>query len=124
METVYYTLTARGIEVEGALEQAVGAPRRVMLVRTPKAAPERHENNVVDLAAWRAAKEAETRLEEEDGPFDETEWDEAPARREEPAPRASRRVRREHAAVIAGELLSTLAVLAVAAALLVRILAF
>ena len=44
--------------------------------------------------------------------------------REEPAPRASRRVRREHAAVIAGELLSTLAVLAVAAALLVRILAF
>ena len=119
METVYYTLTARGIEVEGALEQAVGAPRRVMLVRTPKAAPERRENNVVDFAAWKAAKEA---AEEEYG--DEGPWAEAPVRASAPSPRRARRARREHITVIAGELASTLAVLAVAAALLVRILVF
>ncbi len=123
METVYYTLTARGIEVEGELEQAVGAPRRVMLVRTPKAAPERHENNVVDLAAWRAAKEAEAEAAAEEH-ADEEPWTEEPVREQAPAPRETRRTRRERTAVIAGELLSTLAVLAVAAALLVRILVF
>ncbi len=121
METVYYTLTARGIEVEGELEQAVGAPRRVMLVHPSKAAPEKRGDNVVDLAAWRAAKEAETdRDEAEDGHADEPRQDEGPARSEETA----RRARREHTVLITGELLSTLAILAVAAALLVRILVF
>ncbi len=126
MESVYYTLTARGVEMEGGLERAVGAPRRVMLVRAPKAAPERRENNVVDLAAWRAAREAEAEAAaaaEEYG-ADEEPWAEEPVREAAPSPLKARRARREHIAVIAGELLSTLAVLAVTAALLVRILVF
>ncbi len=119
METVYYTLTAWGIEEEGALEQAVGAPRRVKLVRRPRAAAgEKRGDNVIDLAAWRAAREAE-----EDCPGG-AERDEEPVRTAAPAPRPSRRERLRSGVLFTGELLATLSVIAVAAALLVRILVF
>ncbi len=123
METVYYTLTARGIEVEGELEQAVGAARRVMLVRQPRHAPKKAQDNVVDFTAWKAAREAERAAEEfedADGP-DLPAWDESVR---ESAPRPARRERRRHDVLFTGELLATLSVIAVAAALVVRILTF
>ena len=84
METTYYTLTSREVIIsgDGVAQAAGGAPeRQVVLLRTAAntaSAPARADN-VIDLAAWRSAREEEARLEEE--------WyggvDEAPA---QPAP--------------------------------------
>lgn len=117
MKTVYGTLTARGIETGGGPERAVGAPRRAALVRRSGRAPgEQYEDNVIDLTAWRAGKAAAAPAEDGDG-----DPPDGGSRRNG---ESARRSRREHAAMMAGELLSTLAVLAVAAALLVKILVF
>lgn len=119
METVYYTLTARGIVAEGELEQAAGGTRRVMLVRGKKeTACRRAGNNVVDLAAWKARREEEARLE-----AGEPDWETGNRQMRDGAADAAprRRERRNHAVLFAGELLATAAVIAVAAALLLEI---
>ena len=66
METTYYTLTAREIIVSGdGISAAVGAPaRQLVCVRRPASQEEQAQDNVIDLAAWKAAREEETRLEE------------------------------------------------------------
>ena len=121
METTYYTLTAREILVSGdavAKAAAVGAPARqlVCLRRPVRANPA--ESKVIDLAAWKASREEESRLEAEwyDGVDERLE---APAA---PAPRA----RRDHksSALMGGELLATLSVIGAMAILMVRMLAF
>lgn len=67
METTYYTLTAREIIVSGdGISAAVGAPAcQLVCVRRPASQEEQAQDNVIDLAAWKAAREEETRLEEE-----------------------------------------------------------
>ena len=64
METTYYTLTAREIIVSGdGISAAVGAPaRQLVCVRRPASQEEQAQDNVIDLAAWKAAREEETRL--------------------------------------------------------------
>ena len=62
METTYYTLTAREIVVEGAeVQQACGGSgRRLVCVRkAPETRPAEPAGKVIDLAAWRADREAE-----------------------------------------------------------------
>ena len=118
METTYYTLTAREIIVSGdGVRVAVGAPaRQLVCVRRPAAREERPRDNVIDLAAWKAAREEEARLEEE--------WyagvDEALAAPARSAPRP----RRDHSrqALFGGELLATASVIGTMALLAVRIL--
>lgn len=108
METTYYTLTAREIMVTGdAVEKVSGGSRQLVCVR--KAARPVEENpargKVIDLAAWKADREEEARLEEEwyDG------VDEALERPVEHV----RRPRRDHkrTVLIGGELLATLSVI-------------
>lgn len=124
METINYTLTARGIVAEGELEQVAGGARRVMLVRSKKSEGRQvGGDNVIDLAAWKAHRE-EVRWLQTDG--EEAAWkaddqlepdevlDTAPSRRE----------RRTHTALLTGEILATLSVIAVAAALVMRIILF
>ncbi len=116
METTYYTLTAREIIVSGdAVANAAGAPaRQLVCVRRPAAAPER--DNVIDLAAWKAAKEEESRL--------EAEWYDGVDQRLEQAEPAGPRPRRDHrrTVLLGGELLATLSVIGTMALLMVRIL--
>ena len=121
METTYYTLTSREVIIsgDGVAQAAGGAPeRQVVLLRTAAntaSAPARADN-VIDLAAWKSAREEEARLEEE--------WyggvDEAPA---QPAP-AQPRPRRSHrsAVLLGGELLATLSVVGTMAVLMARML--
>ena len=121
METTYYTLTSREVIIsgDGVAQAAGGAPeRQVVLLRTAAntaSAPAR-AGNVIDLAAWKSAREEEARLEEE--------WyggeDEAPA---QPAP-AQPRSRRSHrsAVLLGGELLATLSVVGTMAVLMARML--
>lgn len=115
METTYYTLTAREIIVSGdAVAAAAGAPaRQLVCVRGNAAVPARRDN-VVDLAAWKAAREERDRL--------EAEWyDGVDERLEQPAaPRP--RPRREHRVLLGGELLATLSVIGAMLLLTVRIL--
>lgn len=61
METTYYTFTAREILVSGdGVKQAVGGARRLALARRPAAEGRLiRRDNVIDLAAWRAAREEE-----------------------------------------------------------------
>ena len=122
METTYYTLTAREIIVSGdavAKADAVGAaaPRQLVCVRKP-AQRKQEENNVIDLAAWKAAREEEQRLEE-------AWYDGVDERMEEyvaPAPRP----RRDHkaAVLVGGELLATLSVIGAMAILMLRMFVF
>ena len=113
------SLTAREIIVSGdGISAAVGAPaRQLVCVRRPASQEEQAQDNVIDLAAWKAAREEETRLEEE--------WyagvDEALA---EPAP-IPPRPRRNHKkrVLLGGELLATLSVIGTMALLAARILA-
>ena len=121
METTYYTLTAREIIVSGdavAKADAVGAPaRQLVCVRRP-AQRKDTRNNVIDLAAWKASREEEARLEE-------LWYDGVDRRMEEytaPAPRA----RRDHKAAVlmGGELFATLSVIGAMAILVLRMIAF
>lgn len=116
METTYYTLTAREIIAEGETVAKVsggGAARQLVCVRRGAQRPER-EGKVIDLAAWKADREEEARLEElwYDGVDESLET--------EPVPPPARE-RRGHARVFNLELAATLSVIAVMAALLVRI---
>lgn len=119
METTYYTLTAREILVEGeAVEKACGGARQLVCVRRAAERPEaRNEGKVIDLAAWKADREEEARLEE-------LWYDGVDEALEEPAAPAQPRARRDHRRTVlfGGELLATLSVTAVMAALLMQIL--
>ncbi len=117
METTYYTLTAREILVEGAeVQQACGGSgRRLVCVRrAPEARPAEPAGKVIDLAAWRADREAEG---EEPLWAAEDAWAE-PEERPAPAPRKGR-TRRSRSA-LGLEVLATLSVTAVALVLLVQ----
>lgn len=117
METTYYTLTAREIIVSGdAVANAAGAPaRQLVCVRKPAVEAEQ-KDNVIDLAAWRAAKEEESRLEAEwyDGVDQRLEQPAAP----EPRPRRDHR----RTVLLGGELLATLSVIGTMVLLMARIL--
>lgn len=117
METVYYTLTARGAQAGGALEQAAGG-RRSAVPAQKQAACRPARDKVVDLAAWRAAREAEDRA---DG-APEPAWAEDRSAGDRCARRETGRLVRWLG--LLGEAAATLSVVAVAAALLLRIAAF
>lgn len=118
METTYYTLTAREILVEGAAVQRASGDSARQLVCVRKAAQTAPVGGgkVIDLAAWKADREEEARLEElwYDG-VDEALEEEYIA----PAPRA----RKAHKSALNLELWSSLAVIGVMAVLVVRLLA-
>jgi len=119
METTYYTLTAREILVEGAAVQRVsgGGARQLVCVRKAQnaAASVPAGNKVVDMAAWKAAKEEEARLEElwYEGVDEAMEQEPAP-----PAPRA----RRSHKSGLNADLWASAAVIGVTVILAVRLL--
>ena len=119
METTYYTLTAREILVEGdAVRKASGdGTRQLVCVRRESRQPnEQAAGKVIDLAAWKADREEERRLEE-------LWYDGVDEALEEPAAAAEPRVHRDHrrSILVGGELLATLSVVAVMAALLIQI---
>lgn len=117
METMYYTLTAREILVEGAAVQRASGDgaRQLVCIRKSERTGADPAGKVIDLAAWRSDREEEARLEElwYDG-VDErlTREQETPA----PRPRSSRRC------ALGLDLWASAGVLGVAAVLLVRVL--
>ena len=117
METTYYTLTAREILVEGAaVQRASGdSARQLVCVRKTAQTAPAPAGKVIDLAAWKADREEETRLEElwYDGVDERLE-----AEREVPAPRT--RSRRKNALNL--DLWASVGVIGVVAVLLVRVL--
>ena len=122
MKTTYYTFTAwNGGAMAAGFDSGAGGGRQAAMVRrTEEPARPVGGDNVIDLNAWRCAN-PELRREE---PAEERHWvDGEPAEPEPvlPAPR----VRRDHRRVmLAAELASTLSVVAVAAALILRVLTF
>ena len=113
MQTTYYTMTAREIILSGdGVEAAAGGPRQLVCLRQNGDRPlwERRDN-VIDLAAWRAAREE---------PADGALWE---TLEEEGVTASPRRPRRRHTAGMGAEWLATLSVIAVMTALLVRIIA-
>lgn len=122
METTYYTLTAREIMVEGAAVQRAsgdGARQLVCVRKAAQTAPA-GGGKVIDLAAWKADREEEARLEElwYDG-VDESLGEDLEEEYAAPAPR----VRRAHKSALNLELWSSLAVVGVMAVLVIRLLA-
>lgn len=118
METTYYTLTHREILVSGEriAQAAGGGPERQVVLLRRAAAP--RANNVIDLAAWRSAREEEARLEQAwYGGVDEALAQAAPA---QPRPRRAHR----QAVLLGGELLATLSVIGAMAVLITRMLLF
>lgn len=136
METVYYTLTKRETAAAGdCMASAAGGPEgRVMCVRMPSVPVQAHErpapasqDNVIDLAAWKRARE--TRAGPEDPAGDELEAldvQSAPkslsAPAETAAPASSRRTARR-LLLTAGEGMATLCVILTMILLMLRILA-
>ena len=121
METTYYTLTAREIMVTGdAVEKVSGGARQLVCVRKAAHAVEDTpaRGKVIDLAAWKADREEEARLEDEwyDG------VDEALEQPAEHKPRT----RRDHkrTVLVGSELLATLSVIGVMAILALRLMIF
>lgn len=121
METTYYTLTAREILVEGAaVQRASGdSARQLVCVRKAAQPAARGEGKVIDLAAWKADREEEARLEElwYDG-VDEDLGKELEAEYAAPAPRA----RRSHKRGLTPDLWASAAVVGVMVILAVRLL--
>lgn len=119
METTYYTFTAREIIVEGQqVAAAAGGPaRQLVCVRRGAERTADAGDKVIDLAAWKSAREEETRL--------EAEWYDGVDEALEQAAPAAARLRRDHrrAVLFGGELLATLSVVGTMALLMVRILA-
>ena len=120
METMYYTLTSREIIVsgDGVAQAAGGAPERqvVLLRHGTNTTAARRADNVIDLAAWKSAREEEARLEDEwYGGVDEALSSPAPV---QPRPRRSHR----SAVLLGGELLATLSVVGAMAVLMARML--
>ena len=121
MKTAYYTFTVWEDNAMAAGFDGGAASRQAMLVRQPEEQARRTGgDNVIDLNAWRADDEAERWAEAQDGPG----W--AGEELDEPEPAApAPRPRRDHRrAMLIAELVSTVCVAAVAAALILRILAF
>ena len=121
MKTAYYTFTTWN---DGAMaagfDSGLSKERQSALVRQPVGESRAQDGDkVIDLTAWRAANSDEAEDETGDGLEWETvepDWtDEEP-----PAPRP----RRSRRAMLTAELVSTLSVVAVAAAIIVRVLAF
>lgn len=117
MKTAYYTFTTwSGGAMAAGSDSGLSKERQAALVRRqPGEARGRDGGKVIDLTAWRTAGADEA----EDG----LDWERVePERRDEepPAPRP----RRSRRAMFAAELVSTLCVVAVAAAIIVRVLAF
>ncbi len=119
METTYYTLTAREIMVTGdAVEKVSGGARQLVCVRKAARPAETAPNHgkVIDMAAWKADREEEARLEEE--------WyggvDEVPEQPviHQPKPRRDHR----RTVLVGGELLATLSVIGVMALLALRLM--
>ena len=121
METTFYTLTAREILVEGAaVQRASGdSARQLVCVRKAAKAAPAPAGKVIDLAAWKADREEEARLEElwYDG-VDETLGENLPEEYEAPAPRA----RRSHKNALNLDLWASVGVIGVVTVLLVRVL--
>lgn len=121
METVYYTLTAREILVEGAtVQRASGdSARQLVCVRKTARAESAPAGKVIDLAAWRADREEETRLEElwPDG-VDQTLGVNLDDECGDPAPQ----IRRSRKSALNLDLWASVSVIGVVAVLLVRIL--
>lgn len=119
METTYYTFTAREIIVEGRqVAAAAGEPaRQLVCIRRGAERSAASGDKVIDLAAWKSAREEETRL--------ESEWYDGVDEVLEQAGPAAARPRRDHrrAVLFGGELLATLSVVGTMALLMVRILA-
>lgn len=92
METTYYTLTAREIIVTGeAVEQVSGGgARRMVCLRRGgrQKAPEKDSGKVIDMAAWKEAREEEERL--------EAEWYAGVDQALEEPPEVPARPRRDH----------------------------
>lgn len=119
METTYYTLTAREVIVSGdAVANVSGgtAARQLVCVRRPAARATSRQDNVVDLMAWKAAREEERQLEEQ--------WYDGVDERLEQPRAAAPRPRRDHGrtALIGGEALATLSVIGAMAVLMARII--
>ena len=121
METTYYTLTAREILVEGAaVQRASGdSARQLVCVRKTAHAAPAPAGKVIDLAAWKADREEEARLEElwYDG-VDEALGGDLADEYEVPAPP----VRRSHKSALNLDLWASVGVIGVVAVLLVRVL--
>ena len=119
METTYHTFTAREIIVEGQqVAAAAGGPaRQLVCVRRGAERTADAGDKVVDLAAWKSAREEEARL--------EAEWYDGVDEALEQAAPAVSRPRRDHKRTVlfGGELLATLSVVGTMALLMVRILA-
>lgn len=118
METTYYTLTAREIVVSGdAVANVSGAPaRQLVCVHKPLQRAESKKDNVIDMFAWKAAREEERRLEEE--------WYEGVDERLEQPAVAVPRPRRDHGRTIllGGEFFATLSVIGTMVLLMARML--
>lgn len=116
METAYYTFTAREIIVEGAqVAAAAGAPARQLVCVRRGGEPREDGSKVIDLAAWKSAREEEAQLERQwyDGVDEALEHPAAPQAR----PRRDRR----RTVLIGGELLATLSVIGTMVILMLRI---
>lgn len=114
METTYYSLNAREIIVSGdGVEQVSGGgARQLVCMRRSAALPRREaQGKVIDLAAWRQARQEE----------EQEEWYDEP---EEAAAQPQPRARRDHSrtALVSAELLASLSVVGVMALLLLRVL--
>lgn len=123
MKTAYYTFTTWNSDgMAAGFGGAVSGPRQAAMVRQPGPGQSRGGGKVVDLTAWRT----ENLDGPSDEPMDELTWaaescgelDEADPAVPVPRPRRSRR------AVLTAELISTLSVVAVAAAIILRVLTF
>ncbi len=121
METTYYTLTAREILVEGAAVQRAsgdGARQLVCVRKTAQTAPV-PQGKVIDLAAWKADREEEARLEEQwYADVAELPEDDGVYEYEVAAPRA----RRNHKRELSLDMWASVGVIGVAVVLLVRVL--
>ena len=115
METTYYTITAREIVMSGdGVRQAAGAGRQLVCVRRAGSAQGRTAgDNVIDLSAWKAARDVRT-AETADGEAQETSTQRRESRGRETPVRP---------VLFWGELLATVSVLGVAVLLMARLLA-
>ena len=118
MKSVYYTFTTwNDCEQAAGFDGSVDSGRRAVMVRQPSQDTRvRGGDNVIDLAAWRAANQE---LWEEQSEL-EPEYTVEAAEPEAPA----RRVRRRRRAHIDPELFAILGVVGVLAALMIRVLLF
>lgn len=121
METTYYTLTAREILVEGAaMQRASGdGARQLVCVRKAAHTAPAPQGKVIDLAAWKAAREEEARLEELwYADVEELPEDDGAHEYEISAPRA----RRDHKNSLTLDMWASVGVIGVAAILFIRVL--